>query len=716
MNLSYEQLARRSLSSMCGSSVGPTFQIYSHATDPHRSPVNEVCVTEEVSTLTPPSSMNGVNNHSPSTSSRETPAPESPHSPASPQPALESHSPVSPQPAVDSSRSRSPPSQPHLPSSSPQSETQVGTPADSSIAHSPLKRKLDGDIESIPTPSKKRLKLSLSRSRSHTPSHHSLCSSRGNSPSSLASSGSTSTRPGSVSSTPPLSPINARPDSQTWRVKTPATPTSRHHQSTPLRTDTTLSESPLSTALEQQGYSKCLADVETSSPRPSTSQQVLSCVTTNLLDITPPLEEEDDNTLTYEDIDSRGELVKIEPPKASFHDISTWGEGRLVYGCDIPHSRPFDKFSQGHLENYAEMVSKGGDLENYLHTVERLVGLGWFFPTAKLEEVFRLMWRCHSEHAVKKIHFFLEQDIALRTDTRMKRSHFWHRLQKCLDSIKSNSNVLIASVQLSYLLKFFIKNLDDNKLEPNASLVEQLLSSKKTLNISNILDAIFSHQVRTVSPVIGVQCPVESLLTMLCLPLLTCDPSSRPELRTRLARDIAMRLNNLRPYSLQYQLITKIPSNYLKEKVLDFVLERNFVLSSTSTSVGKTFADNSVSFAKIASVHLHREPRHPNGSPHSLSFFLQLLTSLIQSHIVSVSGNQPLVSVVPSSPPQPLPDEFTTSSTMDDTQLRETLLDLHAGVLQLTERLSQDDRHFIELTEPSTWFHLQLLSLITSAL
>ena len=435
----------------------------------------------------------------------------------------------------------------------------------------------------------------------------------------------------------------------------------------------------------------------------------------NPLDVTPSAMEQDDDTLTNEDMEGE-EAVKSKPPKDNFHDISSWGEGRLVYGCDIPHTRPFDKFSQGHLENYAEMVSKGGDLENYLHTVERLVNLGCFFPTTKLEEVFRLMWRCNSEHAIKKMHFFLQQDIALRTDTHMKSPQFLHRLQKCLSAIKSNNKVLVASVQLSYLLKFLIKNLDYNKLEPKASLVEQLLSSKKMLNITNILDAIFSHQERAVSPVIGVQCPIQSLLTMLCLPLLTCDRSSRCDLRTKLAREMVIRLDGLRPYSLQYQLISNIPSNYLKEKVLDFVLERNFALSPQSMGVAQAFADDSVSFAKIASIHLHRDARYPSGTPHSLSFFLQLLTALIQSHIVSQSGSQPLVSLVPSAPPQPLPNEFTTSTVRDDDQLRQSLLDLHAGVLQLTGRLSQDEQHLIELTEPSTWFHLQLLSLITSTL
>lgn len=456
-----------------------------------------------------------------------------------------------------------------------------------------------------------------------------------------------------------------------------------------------------------------LEDQRTSS-QPSTSRQALSmaAVDPRPLDVTPPV---GDDTLTNEEMEGE-EPVKCKPPKDDFHDISSWEEGRLVYGCDILHARPFDKFSQGHLENYAEMVSKGGDLENYLYTVERLVNLGWFFPTAKLEEMFRLMWRCNSESAIKQLHFFLEQDIALRTDTRMKASQFLTRLQKCLGAIKSNTKVLIASVQLSYLLKFLIKNLDDNKLEPKASLVEQLLSSKKMLNITNILDAIFYHQERGVSPVTGVQCPIESMLTMLCLPLLTCDPSSRSDLRTKLAREMAMRLDQLRPYSLQYQLITNIPSSYLKEKVLDFVLERNFALAPQSTGMAQTFADDSVSFAKIASVHLHRVARHPNGTPHSLSFFLQLLAALIQTHIVSESGSQPLVSLVPSSPPQPLPNEFTTTTVRNDDQLRQNLLDLHAGVLRLTNKLSQDDQHFIELTEPSTWFHLQLLSLITSAL
>ena len=464
--------------------------------------------------------------------------------------------------------------------------------------------------------------------------------------------------------------------------------------------------------MEHQGSTKV---AERASPQPSTSRQALSMANDDPLDVTPLVHDQGDDTLTDE-YTEEGEAVKCDPPKDEFHDISSWGEGRLVYGCDIPHASPFDKFSQGHLENFAEMVSKGGDLENYLHTAERLINLGCFFPTAKLEEVFRLMWRCNSPYAIKKMHFFLQQDIALRTDTNMKGPHFLLRLQKCINAIKTNSKVFVASILLSYLLKFLIKNLDDNKLDPKASLIEQQLSSKKMLNITKILDAVFCHQERAVSPVAGVHCPIQSLLTMLCLPLLTCDPSSRADLRTKLAREVAMRLDHLHPHSLQYQLITNIPSNYLKEKVLDLVLERNFALSPQTADMARTFADNSVSFAKIASVHLHRNAHHPNGASHSLSFFLQLLTALIRAHIVSESGSQPLVSLVPSSPPQPLPNEFTTSIVRNDEQLRQNLLDLHAGVLRLTERLSQDNQHFIELTEPTTWFHLQLLSLITSTM
>ena len=674
-------------------SPGPTFQIYSHATDPHKSKVNKVCVNSEVTTQS--SVMNGADDHSPSASPCSTPVHESPHSPES---------------LVESPQT--PPSPLLIPPSLPRSEVQARMAADDGTS-TPIslkrKREVAEDPHSTPPPAKKRLNLSLNRGRSHT---HSRCSSEGTSPSPSGSSTTTtsgSQKPRSVSSTPPLSPIDAGTNSKA----------THWHESTSLRTNNTLLESPLGIMLEHQGRPECMATkterMATSSPQPSTSQQALSMANTIPFNAVPLVNEGDGDMLINEDTEGE-EAVKCKPPKPNFHDISSWGEGRLVYGCDIPHTRPFDKFSQGHLENYAEMVSKEGDLENYLHTVERLVNLGWFFPTAKLDEVFRLMWRCKSKHAIKKMHFFLQQDIALRTDTHMKSSHFWRKLQKCLDAIKSNRKVLIASVQLSYLLKFLIKNLDDSKLEPKESLVEQLLSSKKTLNITNILDATFSHQERDVSPTVGVQCPIQSLLTMLCLPLLTSDPSSRSELRTKLAREIAMRLDRLQPDSLQYQLITIIPSNYLKEKVLDFVLERNFRLSPQSADVTRTFADDSVSFAKIASVHLHREARHPNGSPHSLSSFLQLLTALIQAHIVSESGSQPLVSIVPSSPSQPLPNEFTTRNTRDDDQLRQNLLDLHAGVLQLTERLSQDDQHFIELTEPSTWFHLQLLSLITSAL
>ena len=666
MNLNLEQLSRRPLGSM-STAVGSIHQVYSHATDPHRTTSDIVAVLH--------APVNGLMDMSPS--------------PPPPQ----------------------------------QRPTPHDTTPHSAKRGSEIGEELNGVSLSPPPPKKRRPNLSLSRSKSRTPSH-SLCSSSGISPCSNSSQPSVSS-----STTPPLSPKSR--ESTPVRAKTLASPlsmTAKFLESTPVRAE--VSESPLSMTAKLQEFSPTRADIPVSpAPQPCTSQQVMEIPDTSPIDITPPLEEKD-TTLTNDqsDQDDEGLTLAASEVEPNFHDISLWGGGRLVYKCDLPHCRPFDKFSQGHLGNYAEMVGKGGDLENYLHTVERLINQGHFFPTDKLKEVFKVMWKCSNKHAVKKMHFFLQQDISLRTDTRMESSHFWHKLQKCLEALKSNTQVLVASTQLSYLLSFLIKNLDANKLEPRASLVEQLLSSKKTLNVAKILDVIFSLQGRTADCAtmsdnvtmssMGVLSPVECLLIMICLPLLTCDPSSRSELKTKLAREMAMRLDQLNPHSVQYQLITAIPSDYLKEKVIDFVLERNFTLPPEVTMTGQASAYNSVSLAKITSVHLRRLPRHPDGSPHSLSFFLQLLAMLIQSHLMTVTGSQPLVSILPSFPP--LPDQFTMSVSgslpMDAAQLRDALLDMRPAILQLTDRLSQDDQHFIELTEPTTWFHLQLLSLITATI
>ena len=684
--------------------TAPSYQRYSHATPPDRT--YEVYVSDEVSASVPPppGTMNGVASQCQAQSmSPETPAAE----------------------RLGSSRSAHTvviESQPHTP---PPSTIQGTRPVFAgTLTPSKEKRKYSEDM-STPTSQNKRSRLSLNnRSRSHTSSCHSHCLSGRILPlggsSSSCSASAVSQRTESVSSPdPPLTPVNGEGNSR-LQVSSVESPTTlvlddtwavKYDESVPLVTEP---ESPLSGVQKNQQTSKWFVDkrerVAMSSPQPLTSHQALSMEATNPLDVAPSSYRED-GKLTHENDDEENE-VRIEPPRPRFHDISSWGEGRLVHGCDIAHAKPFDKFSQGHLQNYVELVSKEGDRENYLYTVERLINLGWFFPTSKLAESFRFMWNCESEHVVKKMHLLLEQDVALRTDTCMTSSRLWYQIGNCLEAIKSNSKVLLASVLLSYLLKFLIKNLDSNKLDPKASLVHLVLSSKKTLNITRVLETIFLYleRERSLSPVtVGVECPVQTLLTMLCLPLLTSDPSTLPELRTKLAREISSQVDQIRPYSLQHELIAVIPSNFLKEKVLDFVLERNFSLPSELSATARTFSDSSVSFAKIASVHLYREVRHQ----HRLSFFLQLLTSLVQSHIVSVSGNQPLVSIVPSSPPQPLPDEFSTSITMDDTRLRSALLDLHAGVLQLTDRLSQG-KHFVEVAEPCNWFYLQLLSLITS--
>ena len=559
----------------------------------------------------------------------------------------------------------------------------------------------EDENRATPPPPKKRLRLSLNKERSCTP-HSSGCTS----PCGSVTSNSSSQLPTSCSSTPPLSP-----NSTTSAESLLSHRGSRRKQYTPVRRIRT----PGSVASKHEDFDPMTEGVVHSTPQPCSS------------DTTPPLEQTTppiDECITpkfQSPQHSVRVLSKHNVQPSNFRDISLWGGGRLAYSCDLSHCGQFDKFSQGHLENYAELVSKEGDIENYLYTVERLVNQGFFFPTSKLSEVFQFMWKCCYDYAIKKLHFCLQQDISLRGDTSMKSYHFWIKLQKCLNALASNKRVLVASVQLSYLLSFLIKNLEANKHDPRSSLVEQLLSAKNMSNISAIIEVIFSLDMGCVDSgtLLPTPAPVDCLLAMICLPLLTCNPSTRVELRTKVARQFAMKLDGLNSHVAQYQLISAIPSNYLKEKVLDFVLERNFIVCAQSGAATQAFADNVVSFAKITKLHFHRLPQHPNGSPQSLSFLLQLLTALIQTHLMTATGSQPLVSLLPSSPS--LSDQFVVNSIessqlMDKSKVREELLEMHSSVLRFTDRLSQDNQYFIELTEPTTWFQLQLLSLITSAL
>ena len=575
------------------------------------------------------------------------------------------------------------------------------------------KRAPEDENRATPPPHKKRLRLSLNKERSCTP-HSSGCTS----PCGSVTSNSSSQLPTSCSSTPPLSPNSTTSAESSLSLSNGRT-ISRRKRYTPVKRVRTPDS-----VISNHDFDAMAGGVVHSTSQPCTSDTTppLEQTTPPCIEFTSPV---DDTTQKIQSPQhSEGALPKrSKQPFNNFHDISLWGGGRLTYRCDLSNCRQFDKFSQGHLENYAELVSKEGDIENYLYTVERLVNQGFFFPTSKLSEVFHVMWKCRSDYAIKKLHFCLQQDISLRSDTSMKSSHFWPKLRKCLNALASNTRVLVASVQLSYLLSFLIKNLEANRHDLRSSLVEQLLSSKNMSNVSAIIDAIFSLHTSHVDSdaSLPIPAPMDCLLVMVCLPLLTCNPSTLLELRTKLAREFAMKLDGLNSHAAQYQLISAIPSNYLREKVLDFVLERNFTLCVQSDAVAQAFTDNVVSFAKITKLHLHRLPRHPNGSPQNLSFLLQLLTALIHTHLMTMTGSQPLVSLLPSSPS--LSDQFMVNSSsrsssqlMDESKVREELLEMHSSVLRFTDRLSQDNQYFIELTEPTTWFQLQLLSLITSTL
>lgn len=647
MNLDVEQLTRRPLSkTRCDGSTGPTFRVYSHATDPNRI-----------------STVNGI-----------------------------IHQPPVPPP------------------------DEVPTQSCGVAQLGKRERVVENGVS--PPTAKKRLSLSLNKRKSRTPSG-SVPTSRSNSPCSSVESSGSHQQNTSSSPTPPTSPVDIKMESPKLKLLAesplPACKNKGKRKScSPVKIKIQSSDCEVAESKEKPADSPDERELSLSSPaKPCFSQEELVCHKPHPLDTTPPL---DADSSTMEQSAESLEIYNLTVPEEmpNYHDISAWGEGRMAYSCDLTNCRPFDKFSLGHLENYSEMVSREGDMDNYLHTAERLVNHGCFFPVKKLDEVFRVMWRNGRDHeqVVKKMQFILQQDLSLRTDTSMDSSHFWYKVKRCLEALESNTDTLVACVQLNYLLGFLIKNLDANKLEPRLSLVEQLLSSKKTLHISAILDVIFALRERCVDSVTSTRA-VECLLAMVCLPLLTCDPSSRSGLRTKLAREFAMRLDKLASYPSQYQLIMDIPSNYLKEKVIDFVLERNFLLpGENAAALSQTFSDDSISFAKIASIHLCREARCLNGATHNLTFFLQLLSGLIQCHVKTVTGTQPLVSLFPSSC---LPHSSSEPSLSED-KVREQLFDMHRGVLLLTDRLSQDNDHFLELTEPATWFHLQLLSLITSPL
>ena len=397
-------------------------------------------------------------------------------------------------------------------------------------------------------------------------------------------------------------------------------------------------------------------------------------------------------------------------------------------------SAPFSQSCWNNLDTQAQFLEEGRKkrCEQYVQTLEEITKGGHYIPTLHLEPVLRQVLSVTSEALLLRLHSVLAVDATLQPSAGLPPTVLWNLLEMCckiilraLSSTSAGSSStgtvgsglsafspsLPAQVVLTYLTSTLTKELavSSCRTELELCLVQQTLSlTSKWQHILLVLDLLFTsiHKMSissTSSCSSSLPLPDlrATLATLICLPVVTAP--DQDEGATRLAREISCRLARLPSHHLKTCLLLLLPCHLLREKVISIHLDSEFCPSGDLLSVPVEH----VSLDVIAISHLCRSPYHHDGRPHDVALFLFLIYHLLQSHCGVMLGNDFLHLNHSNHSSTP------ASVSVSPTELASQLRSITPQFAAFPKRLSEDPLVLTDLTSPSCWFHLQLLSRMT---
>ena len=326
---------------------------------------------------------------------------------------------------------------------------------------------------------------------------------------------------------------------------------------------------------------------------------------------------------------------------------------------DADSAKPFNKSSRGLLDTLSDLGSNTlYNLARYVQLLEALLSQRSFIPADHLPQVLTLLMNSHNEF-VNRFHFVLSQDLVLR-DSSMPTDDFIHdTLCKLVQTLDTQHNHTPSLVTLHYIVGLLDKNKGQWSLKKRIHSLQ-----------SKVLDLVFSAVSQTELP------PSLACLPSLTTTLITLLSLLFHDERT-LAETISDRLDHLPTTGDKCYLLRCLPSQSLRETVIDLHLEWFFMSTHSDCSPVRTLKD-------ISKKHFRRRPYRPNGVPHDVSFFLSLLCMIVESHL------------------------------KNDAACQEGLSDLQIGVHLLTNTLYDDPLWVVKLSECNVWLSLQLLTVLTA--
>lgn len=333
---------------------------------------------------------------------------------------------------------------------------------------------------------------------------------------------------------------------------------------------------------------------------------------------------------------------------------------------------------------------------SYLEVMKFLVSTGLSMKSSEVTSMLKDILKSSNPFFITKMNFFLQQFHCWQPE----RNELLALIDECLvllpsslaeDSCpSSNCRFLASKLVLEYIFFMLVENFVSSD-GCKGLLREVVLASKWSWHVKFLDIASSLSQLNCVECKLYTEC-ISLMLSYVVFPLIVSQSGSeQDDICNHLARDISSSSKEL---ANPLMLLLNIPSEILRERTIDHHLDHYF-LCDTTEEIGGPFT-----LLKFKNVHLLRNPRKPDGSRHDLGYFLSLLTSLLQSHLLVLSGVS-LVSFIPKK-------SEAIGSVCD------SLKELHIPIMMLVNRLSSDPETSSHLTTPTSWYHLELLMTLTS--
>ena len=371
------------------------------------------------------------------------------------------------------------------------------------------------------------------------------------------------------------------------------------------------------------------------------------------------------------------------------------------------------KFLRENIEHHLYSQS------SYLQLLELLGAVGTTLPFREIIAILSDVLKSGNCHFIKKIRNFLQQSSFRTCILPGEKTILWDTISRSLEMLKNvvskEHNIVDPSLTpafqasktvLEYSLKIFITDLT---MLPNDELYQSLLakvlsSTPKWSWYNEILNVAFILLEFNFPTQFVLLESVDILLGLALLPLRTCNTQlEREELSTTLAKQLSLRIARLPDSFKKYFVLLRIPSEHVRLKVIDIHLDNCFVAAAeTSSSISNNGGINEAFSLSKFKVHLQKTVV---GTGQDLGYFLSLLTMLLQSHLLIVSG-VPMLSFIP--------DRQTDTNSNRNSTLQSQLADLNQPVTVFINRLSTDPATASYVITPTNWYYLELLIILTS--